>query len=67
MNDVPCGNLVEHHKGGSCILEDREFPGDCRECSAYVCGINEQERERGKAWSKTKMRRVQFLEGEGHD
>lgn len=47
---IPCGNLIEG-EGGSCLLEDHEFPRDCSGCAAYIKGLNEQERMRGELWS----------------
>lgn len=49
---IPCVNLIERDEG-SCILDDRKFPEDCRECAAYIPGLNEQERTRGEVWRQT--------------
>lgn len=51
MNTIPCGNMIERD-GGSCILEDRDYPQDCNRCDAYVCGLNEQERTRCERWTR---------------
>lgn len=69
MNTVPCGNLIERD-GGSCMLPDYKFPDDCAECIAHVPGLTEQEKLRYEQWRRVKPvveRKIQFLEGAGHD
>lgn len=59
MNHIPCGHLVEHHDGGTCMI-GRSFPSECGGCAAYIPGLTEQERTRCEVWQQTNcgLRRV---------